>query len=70
MLNAKLFMSALLPGGNAYLTSGHAELFRQILEQVFIGFAIDRRGGDAHLEAAAMRTDNFVPAGAWLEINA
>lgn len=63
-------MSTLCSCGHRDLVTGYPEFFCQELEQVLIGFAVDRRGGDAYLEAGAMGTDDFIPTGTGLNIEA
>lgn len=48
------------------VTTRHAKCFGEKFEQVLVGLAVDRRGGDTDFQVFTLRANNFVLAGTWL----
>ncbi len=70
MFNPELLMAALFACGQGDLTAGDTENFRQEFKQMVIGFTLDGWGGNPDFQTIAMGTDDFIPTGAWLDIEA
>ncbi len=68
LANQNAFFAPQLTAHYSDITLGYFKQFAEPLDDMVVGFAINRRGGDADFQPLAVETDNFIIGSLGLEL--